>query len=137
MPRGGPPPYLLPPPPFSSLTWCPSDFSPSLPSLPLCFTSIPLPDYLPSHRQWIGGLHVEEDVVTSCHPSYRHSPSHDAPWRLWWAIAAAMADDTMGRLIDGQKIVRLSGCWRHEPGKTLSPATPIHVHAYHVFADIP
>ena len=63
MPWGGPPPYLLPPPPFSSLTWCPSDFSPSLPSLPLCFTSIPLPDYLPSHRQWIGGLHVEEDVA--------------------------------------------------------------------------
>ena len=70
-------------------------------------------------------------------PRYCHSPSHDAPWRLWWATAAAMADDTMGRLIDGQKIVRLSGCWRHEPGKTLSPATPIHVHAYHVFADIP
>ncbi|XP_039845529.1 uncharacterized protein LOC120705063 isoform X2 [Panicum virgatum] len=60
-------------------------------------------------------------------PRYCHSPSHDAPWRLWWATAAAMADDTMGRLIDGQKIVRLSGCWRHEPGKTLSPATPIHV----------
>ena len=35
------------------------------------------------------------------------------------------------RLIDVQKIVGLPGCRHHEP------ATPIQVHAYHVFVDIP
>ena len=54
-------PTLSPPTPSVQLSHLVSFRLQSVP--PLCFTSIPLPDYLPSHRQWIGGLHVEEDVA--------------------------------------------------------------------------